>query len=190
MIKRMIVAATAAALGAIATACGESGERGAQTAGDPAQASATAATSAKKSGADRNACDLLTEAEVSAAAGVPVKARETNHETGRSDCGWFGADNVIAMQLVAYWTGGREGWEIMAASRGMAKDLIQKTEAVDMDSVVKTGPVGGLGDKALFSDLLPSLVLKDNVLLAFTISPLPKPAVAFRPLATKALSRL
>jgi hypothetical protein len=189
MIGRAVVTASVIALGIAAAACAKSDEGSARTAGDSTPAAASAG-SARKSGADRNACDLLTEAEVSAAAGVPVKARETNHETGRSDCGWFGADNIIAMQLVAYWTGGREGWEIMAASRGMAKDLIQKNEGADMDSVVKNGPVSGLGDKAFFSDLLPSLVLKDNVLLEFTLSPLPTPAVAFRPLATKALSRL
>ena len=189
MIGQTMLAASVIALGSVAAACGKSNGGSARTTGDSTPATASAA-SAKGSGADRNACDLLTEAEVSVAAGVPVKARETNHETGRSDCGWFGADSIIAMQLVAYWTGGREGWEILGASRGMAKDLIQKNEGVDMDSVVKSGPVSGLGDKAFFSDLLPSLVLKDNVLLEFTISPLPKPAVSFRPLAIKALSRL
>ena len=147
-------------------------------------------TAQEQVGGSRNACTLLTEGEVSAAAGKPVKARETNHETGRSDCGWFGADNVFAMGLVAYWTGGKEGWDVMALSRGIAKDAIQNEEGVNMDSVVKNGPVSGLGERALFSDLLPSLVLKDNVLLEFTISPLPNPAAHFRPLATKVLSRL
>ena len=187
MIRRTILAASVLALGSVA-ACGKSDDDRPRSAGDSMTASSGA--SAKGSGADRNACDLLTEAEVSAAAGVPVKARETNHETGRSDCAWFGADSVTGMMLVAYWTAGKEGWDILAGSRGMAKDLIQKNEGVDMDSVVKSGPVSGLGDKAFFSDLLPSLVLKDNVLLEFTLSPLPQPAVAFRPLATKALSRL
>ena len=161
-----------------------------QGGGSRTDSGAAVSTSTTNAGSDRSACDLLTEAEVSAAVGKPVKARETNHETGRSDCAWFGADSVIAMALVAYWTGGKEGWDIMAQSRGMAKDVIQKEEGVNMDSVVKVGPVSGLGDKALFSDLLPSLVLKDNVLLEFTISPLRNPAAHFRPLATKALSRL
>ena len=186
MTRRTIAAALAVALGGVAVACGKRDDDGARTSGD----STPAAASAKRSGADRNACDLLTDAEVSAAAGVPVKAQETHRETGRSDCSWIGADNYIAMSLVAYWTGGKEGWEILAGSRAMAKDMIQKNEGVDMDSVVKSGPVSGLGDKARFSDILPSLVLKDNVLLEFTFSLLPEPALHFRSLATKALSRL
>ena len=177
----------AAIVGVSVVACGAAQEQGGGSRADSGVAVSTSTTSA---GSDRNACALLTEGEVSAAVGKPVKARETNHETGRSDCGWFGADNVFAMGLVAYWTGGKEGWDIMAQSRGMAKDAIQKEEGLNMDSVVKTGPVSGLGDKALFSDLLPSLVLKDNVLLEFTISPLQNPAAHFRPLARKALSRL
>ena len=144
----------------------------------------------KRTGIDRNACDLLTLAEVAAAVGSPVTAKETNHEPGRSDCMWSSADSLIGMQLVAYWTGGKEGWEILGVSHGMAKDIIQQAEGVALDSIVKSGPVAGLGDKAFFSPLLPSLVLKDNVLLEFTLSPLDNPAAHFRPLATKALSRL
>jgi hypothetical protein len=143
-----------------------------------------------RTGIDRNACDLLTEAEVSAVAGVPVTARETNREEGRSDCGWFDAGNIIHMGLVGYWTGGPQGWEIMAASRGMAKDIIQSAEGVALDSVVQAGPVSGLGDKAFFSPLFPSLVLEGDVLLEFTLALLDKPEAHFRPLATKALGRL
>jgi len=182
------IAAAIIALGAASGACKGRGEESPASRTD--SGAAVASASASKSGADRSACDLLTEAEVSAVAGKPVKAREVNHEVGRSDCNWFGADSVIAMGLVAYWTGGKEGWDVMAQSRGMAKDAIQQQEGVNMDSVVKSGPVSGLGDKAFFSDLLPSLVLKDNVLLEFMLAPLNKPAVHFRPLATKALSRL
>lgn len=148
------------------------------------------ASSGKRTGADRNACDLLTVEEVSAAVGDAVVARETNREAGRSDCQWDGKDGVIRMGLVGYWTGGKEGWDIMAQSRGAAKDVIQKQEGVALDSVVKSGPVAGLGDKAFFSDLLPSLVLKDNVLLEFTMPLVKNPAAQFRPLAIKALSRL
>jgi hypothetical protein len=148
-------------------------------------------SSGARTGADRNACELLTEAEVSAVAGVPVKAKETHRETGRSDCEWVGADSLMRLGLVGYWTGGKEGWEILAVSRGAAKEIIQQTEGVALDSVVKAGPVTGLGDKAFFSPLLPSLVLKDDVLLEFTVTMLvDKPEVHFRPLATKALSRL
>jgi len=155
------------------------------TSADKPNASSTART-----GLDRNACELLTEAEVSAAVGAPVKAQETNRETGRSDCAWVTADSLAMMTLVGYWSGGKEGWEILGMSRSMAKGIIQKQEGVALDSVVKSGPVEGLGDKAFFSPLLPSLVLEDNVLLEFSLALLPNPAASFYPLATKALSRL
>jgi hypothetical protein len=177
----------------IATTMGCQGEasEGKTARGDVATSDkATAAAPGQRSGADRNACDLLTVAEVSAVVGGPVTARETNRETGRSDCQWDGADGVIRFKLVGYWTGGKESWDVLAGSRGMAKDIIQKQEGVGLDSIVKTGPVSGLGDKAVFSPLLESLVLKDNVLLEFTTSLLPKPEAQFRPLAMKALSRL
>ena len=151
---------------------------------------APGAKSGQRTGADRNACDLLTEAEVGAAVGSVVTAKEIHRETGRSDCQWDGADGVIRFSLVGYWTGGQEGWKILAASRAMAKDIIKKEENANMDSIVQIGPVAGLGDKAVFSPLLPSLVLKDDVLLEFTTSMLPKPELQFRPLAMKALSRL
>lgn len=168
---------------------GGEGKSGAAS-GDVAAKDKAGLTAANRTGADRNACDLLTVAEVSAVAGVPVTAKEINRETGRSDCQWDGADGVIRFKLVGYWTGGKEGWDVLAASRGMAKDIVQKEEGVGLDSIVKAGPVPGLGDKAMFSPLLESLVLKDNVLLEFTTSLLPKPEAQFRPLAMKALSRL
>jgi len=87
-------------------------------------------------------------------------------------------------------SGPRVGWDILVGARGAAKDIIQKEEGVALDSVVKSGPVAGLGDKAIFSHLLPSMVLEDNVLLEFTMPILPNAAAKFRPLATKALSRL
>jgi len=177
----------------IATTVGCKGKAGeGNTAGGDlaAQDKPTAAASGQRTGADRNACDLLTIAEVSAAVGDPVTAKEIHRETGRSDCQWDGADGMIRFKLVGYWTGGKEGWDILAGARGMAKDIIQKDEGVSLDSIVKTGPVPGLGDKAMFSPLFESLVLKDNVLLEFTTSMLPKPEAQFKPLAMKALSRL
>jgi hypothetical protein len=65
--------------------------------------------------------------------------------------------------------GRQEGWDILVGARGAAKDIIQKEKGVALDSVVKSGPVAGLGDKAIFSDILPSMVLKDNLLLEFTM---------------------
>ena len=72
----------------------------------------------------------------------------------------------------------------------MAKSMIQNQEGVALDSVVKVGPISGLGDKAIFSPLLGSIVLKDDVMLEIQMWYLPKPEAQFRPLVTKMLSRL
>lgn len=169
--------------------CKPNAGEGGAAAGDVARGTRTAA-SGQRTGADRNACDLLTAQEVSAAVGVPVTAKEIHRETGRSDCEWDAADGLIRFKLVGYWTGGKEGWDILAGARGKAVAILKSAEGVGLDSAVKTGPVPGLGDKAMFSPLLESLVLKGDVLLEMTTSMLLKPEVQFRPLATKALSRL
>jgi hypothetical protein len=174
---------------ALALACGR-GAGDADTRAETDGAAPAAEARSERVGADRNACELLTEAEVGAAAGVPVTAVETQHETGRSDCSYFDGDSLFRFGIVAYWTGGKEGWDIMAASRGAASAALEREEGIGLDSVVKTGPVGGLGDKAFYGDLLPSLVLQGDVLLELSVSPLPRPAAQFRPLAARALARL
>ena len=170
---------------------------------DSAQVAQAATTSKQRTGADRNACDLLTLAEVSNMVGVPVTAQEmssangppepateANRVRGRSDCHWVDSGGLPHLIVVGYWTGGKEGWQILAASHSMAKGIIQKQEGVALDSVVKAGPVPGLGDKAFFSPILGSLVLKDDILLEITMPLVRYPEAQFRPLVTKMLSRL
>ena len=151
----------------------------------------------------RNACDLLTIEEASAVVGVPVTAKEisdadgtdqeataTNRLRERSACWWQGPDGQPQLMVKGYWTAGRQSWEINAAARGMATSMIQRQEGVALESVVKAGPVAGLGDKAFFSPLLPSLVLKDDIMLEIMMPIHPNPETQFRPLVTKMLSRL
>jgi hypothetical protein len=188
MIAKRLMQVAALVSVTVAGACGKEADE--EKVSDGSVAAADQPASGKRTGANRNACDLLTIEEVSAAAGEPVIAKEIHRETGRSDCQWDGKDGLIRMSVVGYWTGGKEGWEILAGARGAAKAIIQKEEGVSLDSVVKSGPVPGLGDKAFFSDILPSLVLKDNVLLEIMMPLIPNPEARFRPLMTKALARL
>jgi hypothetical protein len=162
-----------------------------------------AAAATNKRDGYRNACDLLTIEEASAVVGVPVTAREmsdadgtdqeataTNRLADRSACWWEGPDGQARLMVKGYWTEGKQWWKINAAARGMAKGMIQEHEGVVLDSVVKAGPVSGLGDQAFFSPLLPSLVLKDDIMLEITMPIHPNPEAQFRPLVTKILSRL
>jgi hypothetical protein len=61
---------------------------------------------------------------------------------------------------------------------------------VNVDSIVKPGPVAGLGDAGTYSDLMPSFVLVGDRLLQFQIMLLPNARSAFVPLAQKAIARL
>ena len=163
----------------------------------------TAAASKQRKEGYRNACDLLTVQEVSAAAGAPVTAHETSDADGtdqeadetnrmasRSACRWDGPQQQPILMVKTYWTEGKKWWEIGLMARGMAESMIQSQEGVALDSVVKAGPVSGLGDKAIFGSMLGSMVLKNDMMLEIGMWYLPKPEVQFRPLVTKMLSRL
>jgi hypothetical protein len=73
---------------------------------------------------------------------------------------------------------------MLAGSEGVGVDSLAKA------GVVKAGPVKGLGDAAYFSDLLPSLVLKGDVLLELNMALLKDPESKFRPLVKKLLARI
>ena len=67
---------------------------------------------------------------------------------------------------------------------------MEKQEGVALDSIVKQGPVPGLGDGAYFSPLLPSLLLKGDTLVEIMMPTVKDPEAKFRPLANKLLGRM
>jgi len=56
--------------------------------------------------------------------------------------------------------------------------------------VVKQGPVAGIGDAAFFSDLLPSLVLKGDVLFEMNLFFVPNAETKFAGLAQRLLAKI
>jgi hypothetical protein len=186
-----------------ATGCNREAGQARSNADSLSKSQPTAAASKQRSEGYRNACDLLTVEEVSAAAGVRVTAKETSDANGtdqpadesnrmssRSACWWEGPVGQPMLMVKGYWSEGKQWFEIGIMARGVAKSMIQNQEGVALDSVVKTGPISGLGDKAIFSPLLGSIVLKDDIMLEIMMLYLPKPEAQFRPLVTKMLSRL
>lgn len=141
--------------------------------------------------ANRDACRLLTEAEVEAAVGQPVVARGGEKGSNTTTCEWLVGDQPM-LQLDVTWTGGREEWQTWEAAFGLAANLMAETEADRpmVDSIVKPGAVEGLGDQAWFSDIMPSFVLRDDVLLTFNLQLVPESRAQFVPLSRKALSRM
>jgi hypothetical protein len=97
---------------------------------------------------------------------------------------------AVVMAPPVTWTGGRETWETWAAAKGMAEDLMRKSEGVSVDSIVAPGPVQGLGDAAIYSELVPALVLKGDMLLEMNVFYLPNAKSQFRGLAELMLGRL
>jgi hypothetical protein len=86
-------------------------------------------------------------------------------------------------------------WNASTAALKAGDKMLASSEGVGIDSlakagVVKAGPVQGLGDAAYFSDVLPSLVLKGDVLLELNMALLKDPERKFRPLAEKLLGRI
>lgn len=61
---------------------------------------------------------------------------------------------------------------------------------MSLDSINKAGPVSGLGERAYFGGLLPSLVLQGDVLLEYKLAMDPDEEQNFPRLAKAALARL
>jgi hypothetical protein len=112
----------------------------------------------------------------------------------RSICQYEDDDSPVFV-LTVYWKGGKNQWNASTAALKAGDKMLAGSEGVGIDSlakagVVKAGPVQGLGDAAYFSDLLPSLVLKGDVLLELNMALLKKPESKFRPLVEKLLARI
>ncbi len=172
--------------GALA-ACGgtESGVDGDDAA--PANEGAVAGTGSEA----RSACDLVTAAEMQAITGEPVEVRPGDAGPAYSKCKYWGTVNQVPyFSLTAYWSGGREQWDINTSAMGLAADLFREAEGVELDSIVQAGPVHGLGDAAIFADLTPAMVLRADQMLEMYLFYLPDAKRNFRPLTEKILARL
>lgn len=119
---------------------------------------------------------------------APVEESDPNKTT----CSYQDeASGVGFVYVSVHWAGGAQEWEFWAAAIGMADDIWQDTENVALDNVnVDAGPVPGLGDRAYYGGILPSLVLKDDTLMEFAFPLLPDPEKHFTTIVQSALSRL
>jgi hypothetical protein len=155
---------------------------------DTAVGAPAASASAEK---DQNACHLLTHEEVSALVEHPVTlADQTEAGDTWSTCDWETADGNFAFGLTVYWSGGKEQWDTWRTAQGLGDQALRRAEGVSVDSVVSQGLVPGIGDAAYFSELLPSLVLEDDVLFEIKLALAPRAGAKFAGLATKLLAKL
>ena len=144
-----------------AAACSEAGSRPASAQADPA-----------KNG--YNACRLLKQEELNALTEKKVLLASVEEAAPeRSVCIWEDSAGPV-FKMTVYWTGGKQGWE---------------TWRIRSDSI-NQGLIAGIGDGAYFSELLPSLLLKNDTLVEMEMSLVPNPTRKFRGLAMALLSRL
>ena len=171
----------------VLAACGG----GEQPASEPPQDSEGSTAGATEAEPVRSACDLLMREDIEAIAGEPIDVRSIATGRTESKCEYWGTlQQVPYLGLTAYWTGGQEQWDIQASGYAAAAELFRAAEGVELDSIVQPGPVPGLGDAAIYADLVPSVVLEGDVLLELFVFYLPDSRRHFRPLVEKALSRL
>ena len=183
----MSTRATSLTLAAIVflSSCGSSDTNQTQT------DSTAPAQSAVSNDRAENACRLLKGEEVSAILEHRVViADQAEAEPGYSVCNWEDRDGMAVFQLKVYWRGGRQMWSVWRTAQGMSEEILKKEEGVGLDSIVEQGPVPGIGDAAYFSPLLPSLLLKDDVLIEITNPIGKRPEAKFRGMAEKILSRI
>ena len=154
-------------------------------------AAATKAPAKAAAAADRNACHLLTHAEVSEIAGRKVlMADQVEAGDTFSTCDWEDEGGVSAFSLTVYWSGGKEQWETWRLAQGLGDAALKSAEGASGSDVVKQGLVPGIGDAAYFSPVLPSLVLKGDTLFEIKFSLAPKADAKFAPLAANLLAKL
>ena len=164
---------------------GPAGEKPPQAA--PA-AQASAASPAKK----QNACALFDSAEIEAIAGQKFMVLHNIESDDQSTCELSSLkDHMTLVSVTVHWKGGKEIARTNQAAMSMAKQMLNDDD-VDIEEVTGSAKVRGLADKAYYSDVMPSWILKGDVLIEI-ISPTfnhEKTKGIFMAVAKKALARL
>jgi len=165
-------------------ACGGGGDADATPEGGNDEAAAADAS--------RSACDVLTGADVSAILGQTLEGRLEPDEQGPrySTCGYYPGEGYGVLYMTAYWSGGRDEWDSWQMATSYAGQMWEQAEKVSLDSISGAGLVSGLGDRAYFGGIMPSLVLEDDVLLEFKLALVTDEKHNFPRLAQAALARL
>ena len=179
----VIVAALVMGIGG----CGEVAPPAPQAAATPQSTSGAGAQAPRK-----NACALFDRAVIEAISGGPLEALHDIEEENKTTCELRqpGKSEVI-VYVTVHWSGGKELARINQAAMSMAKQKLND-EDVDIEAITGSEKVRGLADKAYYSDVMPSWLLKNDVLIE-VLSPgygHEKTKAVFVAVAKQALTRL
>ena len=184
---RWLVLATAAA--SVAIGCGQQTPA---SAGPEKTAQASPAGAAPAKGqAKQNACALFDREDIEAIAGQPLTMLHDIQEEDQSACELSAKDGTTLLTVTVHWKGGKELARIWGAGLSMAKQALNDEE-VDIEELTGSDKVRGLADKAYYSDVMPSWVLKGDIMIEIIAPRFPgeQTKKAFLAVARKALSRL
>ena len=119
---------------------------------------------------EQNACALVNLEEIAQIAGTKLSMLHNIEDTSESTCEIRDdASKQVVVYVKVLWKGGKEQARAEQAGLSMAKQQLN-TADVDIAELTGSEKVRGLADKAFFSDVMPSWVLKGDILVQ-VISP-------------------
>ena len=150
----------------------------------------TAGNAASQVG-NKDACRLLSIAEVEALVEQKVGSASLDEAMPMyAKCQWKDPNGVYLFGIEVWWAGGKQQWDIWGQAVQQTDALMQQAEGVPLDSVVTQGPVSGIGDGAIFGDVMPSRVLDGDRFIELNFVMVPNAAAKFRRLAQSLLARM
>lgn len=168
--NRSTLMTTCLAAAILAVGCHQSGT---DTSAPPNQVAPTTGTSAEDApdmATPRNACALVDLAALEAIAGEKLSMLNDVEGTNQTTCELTSLQNETALIYVTvHWKGGKDLVRVDRAAQSMAHEKTNDGEP-DIDELTGSEEVRGLADKAFYSDVMPSWVLKGDVLIEI-ISP-------------------
>ena len=164
--------------------------------GTPADQTATdkppAAGAAPAKPAHKNACALVDREAVEAIVQQKLEMLNNIEEDNKTTCELHPPRDANTLVYVSvYWTGGKEMARVNQAAMSMAKGLMNDDDT-DIEALTGSKTVPGLADKAFYSDVMPSWILKGDVYIEITSPTLgsERTKAVFLSVAKTALTRL
>ncbi len=146
---------------AFSAACGGNGADATSAEMSGQTGAAPAAAQAPK----KNACALLDREQIEGIAGQKLDMLHNIESDDHTVCELSAAGtNTMLISVTVYWRGGKELARTNEAAMSLAKHMMNDDE-VDIEALTGSGKAPGLADKAYYSDLMPSWLLKGDVLI-------------------------